>query len=194
MKKVSIKCKAADALPLDALQDFQKNLKHLPEKSYWKLRNNILEHGFSAPIFVWLKGDQNFILDGKQRLIVLKDLAKEGYEIPPLPVAYIEAQTEKEAKQKLLTITSRYGKATVAGLDEFLLEAELDLKDVVEEIDIEGIRLEMEDPAVEKEEDLEGFKRTHVLLTFHPDLFAKLQPLLEKILIIDGVEYEQASN
>lgn len=43
-------------------------------------------------------------------------------------------------------------------------------------------------------EELRPYSRTHILLSFPPEVFGKLEPLLTKIQRIDGVEYEQGSN
>lgn len=45
-----------------------------------------------------------------------------------------------------------------------------------------------------KIENIEPFKKTHVLLSFHPQLMLKIQNLLQQITEIEGVEYEQSSN
>ena len=45
-----------------------------------------------------------------------------------------------------------------------------------------------------KKENLEPFKRTHVLLSFHPQVMLKIQSLIQQIIDTEGVEYEQASN
>jgi len=194
VKTIKVSCRGADLVNLNELKDFQKGLKKLSNENFFKLKNNILKYGFSAPIFIWKKGEEKFILDGKQRLLVLKELERSGYEIPPLPVDYVDAKDEREAKRKLLAITSQYGKIERSGLDIFLSEAQMELKDVIGEIDLEGIKLEKIDDWQEKEEVLENFKETHILLSFHPDLFAKIQPHLEKIVQIEGVEHEQSSN
>lgn len=193
-KTIKVSCSGADLVKLEELKDFQKGLKKLSNENFFKLRNNILKYGFIAPIFIWKKGEEKFILDGKQRMLVLRDLEKEGYEIPPLPVDYVEAKDEKEAKRKLLAITSQFGKIERSGLDIFLSEAEMELKDVIGEIDLEGIKLLPAEDWQEKEEVLQEFKKTHILISFRPDLFAKIQPYLEKIVQIEGVEHEQSSN
>jgi hypothetical protein len=53
-------------------------------------------------------------------------MAEEGYEIPPLPCALIEAKNRKEAAEKILLISSQYGRVTDEGLYEFLSTNELD--------------------------------------------------------------------
>lgn len=45
-----------------------------------------------------------------------------------------------------------------------------------------------------KKENLEPFKKTHILLSFHPQLMLKIQSLLQQIIDVEGVEYEQSNN
>lgn len=45
-----------------------------------------------------------------------------------------------------------------------------------------------------KTEELRPFVKTHVLLSFPPELIMELEPYLEAIKKISGVEYEQSSN
>lgn len=45
-----------------------------------------------------------------------------------------------------------------------------------------------------KKENLEPFRKTHVLLSFHPQVMLKIQNLLQTIADTEGVEYEQSSN
>lgn len=44
------------------------------------------------------------------------------------------------------------------------------------------------------ETQIRPFHKTHILLSFPPDRLVLMQPYLEKILEISGVEYEQSSN
>jgi hypothetical protein len=90
-------------------------------------------------LFVWKYDDgvdkKNYVLDGHGRLQALQSLQKEGYEIPELPIATIEADSIESAKQKLLQMNSRYGKLNIAGFQVFVEDIELKL----EEIDIPEI-------------------------------------------------------
>jgi len=54
----------------------------------------------------------------------------------------------------------------------------------------------MDDETQGKEEkkELKPYKKTHVLLSFHPDLIFQIQEKLDEIIKIEGIEYEQASN
>jgi len=129
MKAITIACKAANTLPLEKLTVIQGDLKSLSDSNSEKLKNSILKYGFSAPIFVWesgVKRPKYNILDGTQRVSVLKILQEDGYKIPSLPIVYISAKNKKEAMQKLLHITSQYGKFEREGLDLFLLSIDSD--------------------------------------------------------------------
>jgi hypothetical protein len=74
--------------------------------------------------------------------MALKELRKEGYSVPELPVVYVEAKDEDEAKQKLLRLNSQYGQMTLESVLDFakgldLIAEELSLMDGGE-IDLEG--------------------------------------------------------
>ena len=118
-KVIEIKCKGADTLPIDRILEFQGGLKELSKENEKKLRNSILKFGFIAPLFLWDDHGEWKLLDGHQRLKTLLKMREEGYDIPLLPVDYIEADSEEDAKRKLLHITSQYGEFTVDGFENF---------------------------------------------------------------------------
>lgn len=126
-------CRAADELPLDELLDFQGGIKTISEVNLWKLKRRIIEHGINAPVFVWqtkAKKPKRYIIDGHQRCTALRDLRDEGWEIPDVPVAYIEAKSRKDAADKLLAITSQYGNIDVANMQEWIMDIGIDVSDI----------------------------------------------------------------
>lgn len=141
--KVLIKCKGADVADIDSLLGLQGNLKTLTEEDEEKLRGNITRDGFIAPIFVWTstRNGKHYILDGHQRLLVLKKLKKQGWEVPPLPVDFIYAETRKEAERLLLQIVSQFGRVTKGGLEEFIERAGIDIATLKFEVSIPGMEL-----------------------------------------------------
>jgi hypothetical protein len=129
--QIEIKSTSAARVPFETLHDFQGDLKSLSDENYQKLRRQILSHGFASPINVWKDEDGKLnILDGHQRLKTVKRLADEGYEIPPLPINYVEASSRKEAKEILLAMTSSYGQMSYEGLNEYLKESEISLDEI----------------------------------------------------------------
>jgi len=130
-KQIYIKCKGNRTLNINQLKNFQGNLKELKEKEYIKLKNSILKYGFSFPVIVW----ENNIIDGHQRIFAVKKMiSEEGYNIDNIPVADIEADSEKEAKKKLLIFNSQYGKIDDQGLYEFIENSGINFDDFKEEM------------------------------------------------------------
>ena len=117
-------------MPLEQLKPFQGELKSLSKDNYAKLKAEILELGFSEPVSVWVSDEGYQILNGHQRVRVLQSLRGEGFEVPEIPISLVEAVSYKEAKKKVLALTSQYGKIEGQGLYEFMGEAGLDLSDL----------------------------------------------------------------
>jgi ParB family chromosome partitioning protein len=108
--KLNITCQGSALISLTELKTFQpENLKKRGRKDELKLRASILKHGFCIPFVIWDNEGQKRLLDGHGRVKVLMLLKSEGYEIDKVPVVYVYAETEKEAKEILLQINSQYG-------------------------------------------------------------------------------------
>jgi len=151
--KIPITCKGSTCLPLEKLKNFQGNLKTLPESELEKLKNSIVKHGFSFPVFVW----QDAILDGHQRVYALKKLLDEGYTIDDIPIVEIHAQNKAQAAEKLLILNSHYAKITEDGLYEFLSANELDINDIVSELNLPDFDMEnFLSEYIEDQEETEG--------------------------------------
>lgn len=138
MKKIiQIKCKGADLLPYDSLIQFQGDLKTLSKANLEKLKTRIIKRGFRFPFYIWVHDGQNKILDGHGRDKALKSLKENGYEIPLLPVAYIFADNEKDAKETILENSSQYQEWNELELNEWLYEVDQDIKDTLRFVDKE---------------------------------------------------------
>ena len=143
MKTIRITCEAADTVPMDKIQEFQGELKNLEKDQYQQLKMQIEKHGFAAPIFIWRNEGKFKCLDGHQRLRVLKTMKEvDDYDIPNLPVAWIDAKDEKEAKHILLGLTSQYGNMTDQGLYQFVIENEITPLELKENYHFDSIDLE----------------------------------------------------
>jgi len=143
MKKIEIKCETKKYLTIDQLQEMQGKLKRLDKENERKLRNNIIQNGIVFPLFVW----QNKIIDGHQRLAVLRKLQQEGYEIDKVPVVEVYAKTEKEAKEKIILANQYYGKATKQSWAYFLMEEKIDIneiKDILTEVNVKALIKDIE--------------------------------------------------
>jgi len=102
-------------------------LKERTDEDYEKIKNSIVKFGFSFPFFCWQNNGVNNILDGHGRLETLKRMKEEGYEIPELPVTYVKADSEKDAKDLLLRLNSNYGRMNRESVLDFIGDYDFDM-------------------------------------------------------------------
>ena len=141
---IQVKCEAPFKIKLEDMTPFQGSLKSMTDKNYEKLKNEIVKHGFAVPFFLWhdKQAGKHYILDGHQRYIVLHELLDEGVELPSeWPAVRIEATDAKDARRKLLTITSQYGTVSKKGLLE-LVEDDWDEGALESFMSLDAIKLE----------------------------------------------------
>lgn len=157
--KIEITCKGADTLDIDQLEDFQGALKNLSKKNLKKLKNLVIANGFNAPFFIWDNDGKYKILDGHQRLKAVTSLRDDdGYEVPALPVVYIFADNKKDAREKLLGITSQYGEFELEELGDWLKDLDSDLaknmrfanEDISLDLDLEESKEDLENDEEQK--------------------------------------------
>lgn len=192
MKTIKIKCQGADSIPFESIEIFQGNLKKLSKQNLNKLKSLILKLGFCAPFFIWQNDGHNWSLDGTQRDRALKSLQDEGYEIPLIPVAYIEADSEQDAREKLLAISSQFGAWDLGELDEWLENIDNDIKEQFRFLEKE-IDIKIEDETVNDDEvkDIEyvGIIKEGDLIELNKHRLIcgdnQGKDILEKILITD---------
>lgn len=134
----------------------QGNLKDLTRTNYDKLKKSISDDGLIVPVFLWQQPDGELgIMDAhqRQRLFTQEEAVfvyEDGVPSYEIPYVLIDAKDEKDAKQKLLKISSQYGVVTKEGFDEFAFDLDpevvegsttfdvwMDEEDVEPEIDIE---------------------------------------------------------
>jgi hypothetical protein len=129
--KISSALAAFPTIDYRTLNAFQGDLKELKEVEYRKLKLNLFGDGvipqneFFVPLMVWVepKTKKPYILDGHQRINVIKSCNGEPYELPYIP---IEAKNKVEAKKKLALVNSQYGRITRDGWDGFMHDVDVD--------------------------------------------------------------------
>lgn len=150
---IIVRCKAAERISIEKLTKFQGNLKTLSDKNRYKLLKSICLKGFIAPFFIWQKDGINNLIDGTQRLTTLNYMKECGWEIPDLPVAYIEADSEEDAKSKLLSITSQMGEFNTDELNAWLTEMDDEIRESVRLVDTEISFIEEPEIEILEKED-----------------------------------------
>lgn len=114
------------------VKPLQGKLKSLSDENHAKLKSVLQKRGFEVPLFLWKHSGEFWLIDGHQRVHVMKkEDANDGgkYEVPYI---LIDAADASEAKQKLLEISSQYGTITYDGFDEFAADLpKADLPDLI---------------------------------------------------------------
>jgi len=135
MPTLSIRCQGAATQELDSLTVLQGGLKKLSKKNLERLKKRITESGFCAPFFIWDHDGRLMIIDGTQRRSALLSLRDDGWEIPPLPVVYIHADTEEQARTILLSVSSQYGEWVEEELAEWLAGVDEEIRESLRLVD-----------------------------------------------------------
>jgi DNA modification methylase len=135
-----ITCQTRDTLALEELTEFQGGIKKRSTRDIALITESFQKLGFSFPFYVWKNGERNMIIDGHGRLLALKYMRDRlQQEIPALPVVYIAAESEAEAKEKLLQCNARYG-----------LFVETKLKDWLAGVNFDPMKIKIPDVNVNK--------------------------------------------
>lgn len=160
------------------------------------LTNSISRFGCVEPIIVNTRRGSNIIIGGHQRFEALKKLnVKEC-------ICVTISCSEKE--EKLLNLTLNNPKVQGRFIDDLAryideLEEMLPADLAKLDLQIEQLRADIADNEETKalpykEENIKPYKKTHILLSFEPDILIKICKHLEALVKEPGVEYEQCSN
>ena len=129
-KMIEIKCDCDKVIDFHELTEFQGGLKERTQADYDKAKKSILKYGWSFVLYYWNDGKTKWIIDGHNRVTVLKQLEKDGYFIPPIPAIEVFCKDRKEAKEKLLRLNSTFGKLTKESVLEFAEDIDLNFDEI----------------------------------------------------------------
>lgn len=155
-KTIRISCEGAATQPLEKLKVLQGGLKKLTKKNLERLKARIISSGFCAPFFIWDNSGELMILDGTQRRSVLLALEADGWSVPALPVVYIHAATEAEARVILLSVSSQYGEWVEEELATWLAGVDEDIAKTLRMVDKEIITATPELTEETEEQEIEN--------------------------------------
>jgi len=170
-KTIAIRCSGADTIAIDDLRAFQGSIKKLSNKNLSSLKLRIVSDGFIAPIFIWNNEDNKMILDGHQRLSALTSLQRDGWDIPPIPVVYVDANDEEEARRMLLSIASQYGEWQKEELDIWLNDIDASIVETLRLVD-ESI-LENKDDKDQKTKTINYDSKIELIVTLQNEIEAE---------------------
>jgi hypothetical protein len=172
-------------IPVSQLKEWEGNPRKISKEDIDELKKSFQEFGHARTLTVCPEGDLYIIIGGNQSKKALTELK---YKEIQCSVASREL-TEQE-KKKLSVFLNHRSKGEGEWDFEMLKDWEFDFNDLGIEFGPE----EKETSEKKEKMDLVPYKKTHILLSFNPEKILELKPFLDKILEIDGIEYEQSSN
>ncbi len=123
------------------------------------------------------------ILGGNMRYNACKELKLKG--IPDEWVKIADTLTPEEERWFIIEDNVPFGE-----WDEDILRQEWDLP----ELSNWGLEIEEDEPHKIQKKEIKSYKKTHILISFPPEMILDIQEHLDMILKIEGIEYEQSSN
>lgn len=169
---------------INDIKPYKNNVKKHPQEQIKNIIRSIKEYGFNVPIVIDSKKE---IICGHGRYLAAKKIG-----ITEIPCIKKDDLTDIQVKS--LRIADNKLNETEWDLDSLKTELdELSLQDY--DISLTGFQnLLSEEILFEKEEDIIPYKKSHILISFHPSLIQKIEEHIKKIKDIEGVEIEQATN
>lgn len=127
MDKIKIKCTTGYTMDIDDMNWYPGKLKKHSDLETERIAQSIIDDGFLFPICIGKVGDKNYIIDGECTYNALQELKYRGYEIPAIPVYFVECD-EETIKKMILIGTSTNHCVTEISLKEFVKGTDLNLK------------------------------------------------------------------
>jgi hypothetical protein len=172
------------------IEGLPKNPRLIKDEKFNKLKKSLEDNPemlYLRELLVYEHESKFVIIGGNMRYFAAKEL---GYSEMPCKIIPKETPIEN---LRAYTIKDN---ASFGEYDWDMLANEWESEDLNNwGVDIPGIENE-DDQQVGKIEQIEikPYKKTHVLLSFDPELFIKIKDYLQIIKDTKGVEYEQSSN
>lgn len=142
-KRIKIVCKTGFDLKLAEINNLQGDLKELTPENEAKLRKEIEETGFAFAPHVWRDPSNRkfYLIDGHQRVLVVRKMIADGWKCDGLPVVTVSATSAEEAKRRVLQSISQYGTVTNQGLYNFATGMKIDIDSLTTSFKIPDIDL-----------------------------------------------------
>ena len=181
-------------IPIDKLKPAKYNprLDLQPEdKEYQDIKRSITEFTLVEPLVI---NKDMVIIGGHQRLKILKEL---NFTTVPCITVDLDKQKEKMLNIALNKISGDWDRIKLKDILEELDSGEYDITLTGwGEQEMEDLMTEFHVEQIEKEEELLGYKRIHILISVNPDNYNEINKELEiiKEKIIGKGEYEQSAN
>lgn len=174
----------------------KRNARYHPDNNKQAIRKSLESFGAGRSVLADAEGvliAGNGVFQQAQELgIPHKVIETDGSEL--IVIQRKDLQTDDEKRKALALADNRLSDMSEfdpGQLDELLSELEPELQKLA------GFEEDAEAAAEKaKKQTLKTrpYRKTHILLSFPPDLMLQIQDKIADLLTLDGVEYEQSSN
>lgn len=193
-----VRCCHDKLVPVGQLREHPMNPFRHPEAQIQKLALLIKFHGWRYPIAVSRRS--GLIVNGHCRLAAAKLL---GLNLVPVDVQYFKNEGDELAHLLADNVIQEFKEMSKAKMGDALVE--LDQINYPQELTAispteaaEYINYVGSGPGKDEmdyvEQELKPYDRTHILISFPPDMFTLVEQSIRELAQYDNVEIEQASN
>lgn len=175
------------------LQPSPDNPRDISDEALAGLSKSLSRFGCVEPLVVNVRDGANRIIGGHQRYKVLKEA---GVQECIVIVVDVDPDEERLMNVSLNNpnIQGEFSEGLATYIDDLRSRVDSSLFGDLQLDALAPLNLVETDPPKPTREKIEPYKRTHVLLSFPPEVLDKIGGLLERIRECPEVEYEQSSN
>lgn len=184
-----------DVRDISTIELFDKNPRAINKEDFESLKKHLSEFPQFKPILI---NQDGIILGGNMRYRAYTEMG-----VNEVWVEEVHTKDMEEIIKYNLIDNQRYGyyqeEATAELIypykDKIWKDFKLDFE--MPKYDLDSFnkdQFEENELLEEKEEDIKPFEKVHILLSFAPEKLMEIEPFLNKIIQIEGIEYEQSAN
>lgn len=179
-----------DQIKLDDLIPDDRNANIHSEKGTKMLAESIERNGLGRSILI---SNDNEIIAGNGVCQSVKNTDIQKIRVIETDGTELIAIKRTDINSKSKEFYDMALSDNIVSKENIIIEADV-VNAICEDYDIDEFKDDLENNNKIKKENLIPFKKTHILLSFHPDLLIDIQDFISQIVKIQGVEYEQSSN
>jgi ParB-like chromosome segregation protein Spo0J len=174
-----------ELVKIDKIKPNPKNPRVIKDNKFEQLKKSIQEFPEmleKRPLVCFTDADGKFVvLGGNMRLKASKEVG-----LKELPVILADDWTEEQKNEFLIKDNVSFGEHDWEALSDWDSQKLSDWGLDVPEINSEKL--------IKEKKETKPYKKTHILISFSPEKIDEVKEYLEKIIELDFIEYEQASN
>lgn len=170
-------------MKLTAIKLNPNNPRIIKDDKFKKLVSSIKDFPKMMELRPIVINNDSVVLGGNMRLKALKEL---GYkEVPDEWVKRAEELTDEEQRRFIIADNVGFGEH-----DWDVLQTEWDAEELVSW----GLEIEAKESIKKETQEIRAYNKSHILISFNPNEYNKIQSIIELLYEMDSIEIEQSAN